>query len=192
MTQDFVYLPWLFFKFFDMNKRIKTSFLKVLLLYLASYVFIQCSTKTDDPGPPIINPQNALSIYMNNSDETYEWELKNSFKVYDVTVYDLLLTSQKWHEYTWKHQLTIFIPDNILYDEALLWITGGSLENDYPKWTNSIDDEALAFGSLASNNQAVTAILRHTPNQPLLNGLTEDALISSTLNNFSINIVSFS
>ena len=167
-----------------MNRRIKSHFLTALKLFLIGYVFFQCSPKTDDVEPPIVTPENALSMYLNNSDETYQWEIKNSLKVSDVMVYDLLLTSQKWHEYTWKHQLTIIIPDDVMYDEALLWITGGSLENDYPKWTNAIDEEALAIGSLASNNHAVTAILRHTPNQPLFNGLSEDALISFTLNNF--------
>jgi len=168
----------------DRIKRIKSIFLTALLLYFAGYVFIQCSTKTDDVVPHIITPETALSMYLNNSDGTYDWELKNSFKVYDVMVYDLLLTSQKWHDYTWKHQLTIIIPDDVMYDEALLWITGGSLENDYPRWTSTIDEEALAIGTLASNNHAVTAILRQTPNQPLFDGLTEDALISYTLNNF--------
>ncbi len=167
-----------------MNKRIKSHFLTTLKLFLTGYVFIQCSPKTDDVEPPIVTPENALSKYLNNSDETYQWEIKNSLKVSDVMVYDLLLTSQKWHEYTWKHQLTIIIPDDVMYDEAFIWITGGSLENDYPKWTGAIDEEALAFGMLARNNHAVTAILRHTPNQPLFNGLTEDALISLTLKNF--------
>jgi PhoPQ-activated pathogenicity-related protein len=168
----------------DMIKRIKAIFWKALLLFLAGYVFIQCSTETDDVVPPGITPGNALSTYLNNSDETYDWEVINSFKVFNVMVYDLLLTSQKWHEYTWKHQLTILIPDDVMYDEALLWITGGSLENDYPKWTDATDEEALAFGMLAINIHAVTAILRQTPNQPLFDGLTEDALISYTLNNY--------
>jgi len=167
-----------------MNKRNKSIFLTALKLFLIGFIFFKCSSKTDDLDPPVITPDNALSMYLNNSDETYQWEMKNSLKVSDVMVYDLLLTSQQWHDYTWKHQLTIFIPDDVMYDEALLWITGGSLENDYPKWENTIDDEALAIGSLSSQNHAVTAILRQTPNQPLLNGLTEDALISSTLNNF--------
>jgi len=167
-----------------MTKRIKIYFFTTLKLFLTGYIFFQCSTQNDDVTPPAVTPENALSMYLSNSDETYEWEIKNSLKVSDVMVYDLLLTSQKWHEYIWKHQLTIIIPDDVMYDEAFLWITGGSLENGYPKWKNAIDDEALAIGSLASKNHAIAAILRHTPNQPLLSGLTEDALISSTLNNF--------
>ena len=167
-----------------MIQRIKSIFSLALILFVTANFFIQCSTKNEDVQPPLITPDNALSMYLNNTDETYGWELKNSFHISDVTVYDLLLTSQKWHDYTWRHQLTIFIPDATLYDEALLWITGGSIENDYPKWTSGIDEEALAFAILASYNQAVTALLRQVPNQPLFNGLTEDALISYTLNSF--------
>ncbi len=167
-----------------MTQKIKFSFSKVLLLFLSAYLFLQCSTKNEDVYPPMIIPENALDMYLNNPDKTYSWEVKNSFNVSGMMVYDLLLTSQNWHEYTWKHQLTIFIPDEAMYDEALLWITGGSIENGEPKWTNLNDEENLAFLSMALNDHAVTAVLRQTPNQPLLNGLTEDALISYTLNNF--------
>ena len=167
-----------------MIKKDVISFLKILSLFLAAFILIQCSTKDDDVGSPIITPENALDMYLNNADETYGWEVQGSLKVSGFTAYDLLLTSQKWHEYIWKHQLTIIIPDDRMYDEAMLWITGGSLENGDPKWTSLNDLEALAVGLLALNNHAVTAILRQIPNQPLLNGFTEDALISLTLNNF--------
>ncbi len=167
-----------------MIRKIKYSFFKALLVFLSALLLTQCSKDTDHVSPPVITPENALDMYVKNLDESYAWEVKSSLKVSGMMVYDLLLTSQEWHGYTWKHQLTVFIPDEVMYDKALLWITGGSLVNGDPVWTYLNDEEALAFASIALSNHAVAAILRQTPNQPLFNGLTEDALISYTLNEF--------
>ena len=57
-----------------------------------------------------VTPENALKSYLENGDETFSWVLKDSFNLQGVKAYDLLLTSQKWREHTWKHQLTVFVP----------------------------------------------------------------------------------
>jgi PhoPQ-activated pathogenicity-related protein len=159
------------------------TFTRALILFLAGYLLYSCNTR-EDPGPDITTPENALLHYLNNGDTTYHWELQNSYDILDVKAYDLLLTSQQWRDYTWKHQLTIFIPSDIQYEGALLWISGGSLRDGLPKWASENDEETWAFGIAAAGNHAVTAILRQTPNQPLYDGLYEDALISYTLHNF--------
>ncbi len=165
-------------------ERAQFTLYPVMLLCLTGYFFIQCSPEPDDPQPGLVTPETALDMYINNGDKTYGWEIKNTYTVLNVRVTDLLLTSQQWQDYVWKHQLTVFAPDNIQYDKALLWITGGSLENSSPKWASVIDAEALVFGTLASENEAVTVVLRQIPNQPLLDGHSEDALIAKTLQNF--------
>ena len=152
-------------------------------ILLAGYLLNSCTTK-EDPDPDITTPENALSTYLNNGDSTYHWEIIDSYDILDVKAYDLLLTSQQWREYSWKHQLTILIPSDIQYDGALLWITGGSLRDGLPRWTSQNDEETWTFGIAAANNHAVVAILRQTPNQPLFDDLGEDALISYTLYNF--------
>jgi PhoPQ-activated pathogenicity-related protein len=167
-----------------MDKRIGFSFFKFPVILFTVSVLIQCSTQDGEVDLPVVNAENALESYLNNKDENYLWEVKSSMQVYGLVAYDLLLTSQDWHGYTWKHQLTVIIPDELMYDEALLWITGGSVVNGEPDWTYLNDEEALAFASLALQNHAVTAILRQIPNQPLFDGLTEDALISYTLNEY--------
>ncbi len=154
-----------------------------LIVLIAGCLFNSC-TANDDPEAGIITPGNALSTYLNNADTTYHWEVQNSYDILDVKAYDLLLTSQQWREYTWKHQLTVFIPPDIQYNGALLWITGGSLREGLPRWTSQHDEEIWAFGIAAASNHAVVAILRQTPNQPLYDDLSEDALISYTLQNF--------
>ncbi|MEO7490412.1 MAG: PhoPQ-activated protein PqaA family protein, partial [Ferruginibacter sp.] len=91
------------------------------------------------PGSSIaqtaITPANALQSYLHNGDKTYQWEIKETFKIKTATVYALLLTSQKWREYTWTHELSIIVPQKINHTGALLFITGGSInDKGLPNW----------------------------------------------------------
>jgi PhoPQ-activated pathogenicity-related protein len=151
--------------------------LKTLLLVLV--------TSFSSHAQSDINPSTALKRYVDNGDKTYKWEVKETFEVADVTVYNLLLTSQKWREHIWTHQLTIMVPKGASYDGALLFISGGSIDKvGQPNWSSKTNGELLGMGMIAKQNKAVVAVLRQTPNQPLYNNLTEDALISYTLHNF--------
>ncbi|MBZ5858893.1 PhoPQ-activated pathogenicity-related family protein [Flavihumibacter profundi] len=131
-----------------------------------------------------ISPSTALQSYLHNGDNSFKWEVKDSYDIGNVKAYALLVTSQKWREYTWKHQLTILVPKENKYDGALLFITGGSLKDGLPNWNGREDDFNDAMGKIAETNHAIVAVLRQTPNQPLYDSLTEDALISYTLHNF--------
>lgn len=134
-----------------------------------------------------ITPENALKSYLENGDQTFSWVIKDSFELQGVKAYDLLLTSQKWREHTWKHQLTIFVPQEIAFDGSLLFITGGHLENGEPKWKSikKGGDEIEPMALMALKNKAITSIIRQVPMQPLYDGdLVEDQLISYTLHNF--------
>lgn len=84
-------------------------------------------------GQKQLTPETALQGYLNNGDKMYHWELKESFKVDDLKVYKLFLTSQQWHEYIWTHELTIIVPQEVNYDGALS-ITGGSNNKGIPNW----------------------------------------------------------
>lgn len=129
-------------------------------------------------------PETALKNYLNNGDNTFKWELKDSYEIGNVKAYALLLTSQKWREHVWTHQLTIMVPKENKYDGALLFITGGSVKEGLPNWNGRDDKFNISISSLAEKNQGIVAVLRQTPNQPLYDDLTEDALISFTLHNF--------
>ncbi len=131
-----------------------------------------------------LTPETALDGYLHNGDMAYKWELKETYAVGDATAYVLFLTSQQWHEYIWTHQLTILVPEENVYDGALLFITGGSNKKGVPNW-NGGDDKLLQSLSMVSvKNKGIVALLRQTPNQPLYGKLTEDALISYTLHQF--------
>ncbi len=133
-----------------------------------------------------VTPQTALQQYLNNGDKSYSWELKDSVIADGATAYTLLLHSQKWHQYNWKHQLSIVVPAQNIYDGALLFITGGSnnKETQTPNWSNKNDDLIKLFSTLAIKNKAIVAVLRQVPNQPIFDSLTEDAAISYTLHQF--------
>lgn len=135
-------------------------------------------------GQQITTPSTALTAYLNNNDATQAWEVHDTYPLGQSTVYSLFFISQKWQGILWKHELLIFVPNEIKHDGALLFITGSAVENGLPKYSKKDDGTSQIMEQLAQQNKAVVAVLRQVPNQPLYDGLIEDALISYTLNEF--------
>lgn len=154
----------------------KTSLFLLFYLISTSFAFTQNA----------ITPQTALKKYLQNGDKTYQWELKDSVELGSVKGYHLLLTSQKWREYTWRHQLTVFVPKEVKFDGAMLFITGGSNKDEQPNWSTT-DGLWAPLAGISDKNKAIVALIKQVPNQPLYGNLTEDALISYTLNQFKQN-----
>lgn len=157
---------------------------KYSLVILLPFLFIATAIAQSGITDTKITPENALVSYLNNEDDTFKWEIKDSIVNSGVTIYNILLTSQQWQEYTWTHQLTIFVPAENKYDGGLLFINGGSNKDGLPTWRKPTHQLAVYVSDMAVRNKATVAILHQTPNQPLYNGLTEDALISKTLHDF--------
>lgn len=135
-----------------------------------------------------ITPETALSRYLNNGDQTYTWEIKDSL-VYDKgTIFQVLLTSQRWREHIWRHQLNVIVPNEVTYDGGLLFISSGRMQKEnpsMPEWHNLANDGLIrGVARIAEENKAVAAVIRQIPNQPLYGGLVEDELISYTLHKF--------
>ena len=159
--------------------------LKQFALFSTLLLLTFCGQKQEElSAPPPITPASALQSYLHNDDQTFQWEIKDTFNVDDIQAYDLLLTSQQWREHTWTHQLTVLVPEENQYEGAMLFITGGSNEDEQPNWRGHDDETLQAFAQLASKNKAIVSIIWQTPNQPLYDNLKEDALISFTLHNF--------
>lgn len=135
-------------------------------------------------GQSATTPQTALQDYLNNEDSAFGWEIRDSYRVDNVTAYSLLLTSQKWQGMLWKHELIVFVPITINYDGALLFITGGSIKNGEPKIVKKSDGTSRQMAALTHENRTLVGLLHQVPNQPLYDDLYEDALISYTLNEF--------
>ena len=165
----------------ELDPSIVRYLLKTLVLAGFASAFFSFDWLKPDVG---ITPATALESYLKNGDQSFKWNVKDTYTYGDITAYELLLASQKWREHTWKHQLSVLVPKEVSQDGALLFITGGSLRDGEPRWNGREDGFNRAISALATKNKAVVAVLRQTPNQPLYGNLTEDALISYTLHQF--------
>ena len=145
---------------------------------LLTFIFIQSALAQKN-----IKPEKAFEHYINNGDTFYNYEVKDSSKIGTTTAYQLLLTSQKWRGIVWRHQLTVMVPNNLQHNGALVIIAGGANTNEQPNWSSN-DRMWPVAAQMAAANQSVVAILKQTPNQPLMGNLKEDELISYTLHQY--------
>lgn len=146
-------------------------------------LFCSVTIVISTPRKPI-TPETALGAYLHNSDKSFKWEFQDIYKSEGVTLYRILLTSQQWRGITWKHEMFIIVPDILKYNDALLFITGGHIENGEPAKHNWDEELATALSKVSRTNMTIVALLWQVPNQPLFGDLTEDALISYTLHNY--------
>jgi PhoPQ-activated pathogenicity-related protein len=136
-------------------------------------------------GQPADEPATALLRYLNNGDAAYGWTLRDSMSYRNIKGYFFELVSQQWQGITWRHELTVVVPDKIKSDAALLWITGNDNdETGHPKFRKKTDDENVAMAQIAMASGAVTAVLRQVPNQPLFGGLKESEMMVYTLHQY--------
>jgi len=157
-----------------MNKTLKFSLFGLLLLFL----LFSCKPQTE------VTPETALEAYLSNNDNSFSWELHDKQELNGAMLYNLLVTSQKWREYTWRHQVAVIVPKEIKHDGALLFISGGSNKNEVPNWKKPDDGNIRMMHLIAEKNKALVAVVFQVPNQPLFGDLTEDEIISLTFHNY--------
>ncbi len=161
------------------KRQLLRNFNGILIIWISLYAFISCTTT-----PLPVTPETALQSYLQNEDESFAWEISGSQNIDGLTAYSLILTSQKWRKHTWKHTLTVLVPEEMNHDGALLFITGGKNEDGNPVKRGGDDEFIMTMARVAEKNSAMVAIIWQIPNQPLYDDLTEDALISYTLHNY--------
>ncbi len=116
-----------------------------------------------------------LDDYVAADDGAYRWEIVNTREMGTTTILEVRLTSQKWRDIVWTHRVYLIKPAQLKHPElGVLYITGSS----------SLA-EVGAFASVANDVGAICTVLNDVPNQPLFNGLSEDALISYTFMEFA-------
>lgn len=116
-----------------------------------------------------------LDEYIKKPDSAFAWSQTSSTATKSGVITSIKLTSQVWQGIAWSHELRVYEPREIVHPDAmLLFITGGDMERKA-----SEDDHKQAFG-LAQICGARVAVLPQVPNQPLLDGKTEDELIAET------------
>ncbi|WP_165227310.1 PhoPQ-activated pathogenicity-related family protein [Aquisphaera insulae] len=140
------------------------------LRFMAFMALIAATATAHGQSPPA-----ELDEYVKAPDPAFAWKELGTKTTPQGTVHLLELTSQVWHDITWKHDLTIIEPANLAHrGAALLFISGGST-------TSHPDDKDFAQGfAIARATGGRVAMLRQVPNQPLLGNRTEDDLISET------------
>jgi PhoPQ-activated pathogenicity-related protein len=165
------------------NSSMRKQLIFWILMFIGTAYFQSCQKVPSDNSSDIITPETAMKAYLNNGDTTFSWELKNQMKGSGITFYQIQFTSQTWHTIRWTHEIIIMIPDNLVYNNALLVINGGGNTDEIPD-SHSLTDGTIQYvGTLAVSNKAIIALLYQVPNQPIW-GLSEDALISETLSNY--------
>lgn len=126
--------------------------------------------RADAPAPP-----SDLVDYVRKDDKAFAWKLAKKIPTDTGTVYELDLTSQKWHGITWTHKLQVFVPKGKPVPPTLvLWNQGG---------TPSVASGLLGL-QICQKVGAPVAFLYGIPNQPLFGGKKEDALIAETFVRF--------
>jgi PhoPQ-activated pathogenicity-related protein len=157
--------------------------IKILILSIAAAFLFACQTKK---VPEVqVTPENALQTYLDNGDSSFKWEVQDSTQTEGARLYRIIFTSQTWRDTAWNHELTVIVPDSIKYNDALLFITGGSISNSFQPNTHKWDESlTVGMSNLAKLNKAIVSIIWQVPNQPRYGGKTEDELISYTLHNF--------
>jgi PhoPQ-activated pathogenicity-related protein len=112
-----------------------------------------------------------LQDYVKKPEPKFEWKLREKQTVNPGTIYDLQVTSQVWHDITWTHQVQVYQPKDVAPTAVMfVYNTGGKANAGN-----------VAFGmELAQKMKAPVAFVYDIPNQPLLDGKKEDALIAET------------
>ncbi|GBD35802.1 hypothetical protein HRbin36_00917 [bacterium HR36] len=112
-----------------------------------------------------------LSGYVQAPDPTFRWKAVNHVTNEAGTVYTLHLTSQKWQNIVWEHTVAVYqAPQVRPQPTMLIWVTGGKPN----------PGSALLGLELSRLGQTPVAFVHDIPNQPLLDGKREDALIAET------------
>jgi PhoPQ-activated pathogenicity-related protein len=155
-------------------KKIGTGLLTILCMTL---IMTSCKEKP-------VTPETALKAYLNKADPSSKFVVRSRLKSEGISFYQIIFTSQRWRGIEWKHELTLMVPDSLKYEDALLFITGGSVKNGEPNVHEFSEELIQSLSHLATTNRSVVALLWQVPNQPLYDDLTEDALISYTLHNY--------
>jgi len=160
----------------------------VLFVSLMSLLLLTCPRETpaaDATDQALTGP---LADYLAKADDSYAWSKRSEGKIGTATYVELILTSQTWRGIPWKHQLYILKPSttDAHNDRALLLIVGGRWRAEYENGSapRQLPRQAVLIAAAAESLGTPVAILCQVPQEPLFDGLVEDALISKTFEEY--------
>jgi PhoPQ-activated pathogenicity-related protein len=117
----------------------------------------------------------GLDEYVKKVDPAFAWLEAGRGSTPAGTYTELALTSQVWKGITWRHSLYVYEPLQVADTDAMLLFITGRANGEKP----GLDDHKTYF-AMARACGARVAVLFQVPNQPLLEGKTEDELIAET------------
>lgn len=136
-----------------------------------SLALVAVVASTSAAQSPAIPPD--LENYVKRAEPDYAWKLVDKSEADGNTVYLYHLTSQKWHDEVWDHDLQVFVPKEVTNKSGMVLLnTGGK--------ANKESATAIIGLELSRRVKAPVAILWGIPKQPLYDGKKEDALIAET------------
>jgi PhoPQ-activated pathogenicity-related protein len=126
-------------------------------------VFLACVT-----GPAF----GELLDYLRRPEPDFEWRLVESTPQGDGTLHALRLVSQTWRGIPWSHDVRVFVPGQVATPGTMLLVVTGGGAGD------------SLYSRMAREAAVPVAVLYQVPNQPLLDGKSEDDLIAETFVRF--------
>ena len=130
----------------------------------------------------------SLAEFVAKPDASYRWEAGPSWQDGGVTFTSLRLTSQTFQGTAWQHVLTVAYPKDIDATDHALLIVGGGRHDQLPAFGSphgqTPASRLATLHNLATHSHLIAATIEQVPYQPLFAGLTEDAIISHTINQF--------
>ena len=148
------------------------------------------------PGGTAIAAEKAspLADYVAAPDESFAWIKRREGSLGAADYVELTLTSQTWRNITWKHQLFVIKPKQVLHEsQAILLIGGGCWRDELDQpiegkpaggKPEQMPSEAALLAGLANETGSPVAILLHVPQQPIFGGMNEDEIISYTFEQY--------
>ena len=139
------------------------------------------------------NLSEVLGCFIKHEDHSYKYEYlpeeSSHSDKFDVKTY--LLHSQTWpieenseiQTTVWKHKLVLYVPHEVGYKQALLYVGGGYNRNKEGKETFDKPKENLDYAKIALTNEAPVVVIEDVPNQFLsINGkpAKEDQILANT------------
>ncbi len=133
---------------------------------------------------PAVTPESALDHYL-EQESVFNWSVEDKTTIEKATLFFLKLTSQKWRDDTWTHQLNVIVPDKVdVEDMVFLFISGGSNTKNGPNPVGLNSGILRNVQKISVTNSIPAAVLFQVPNQPLFDNLYEDQIISYTFHQF--------
>jgi PhoPQ-activated pathogenicity-related protein len=114
----------------------------------------------------------GLLEYLGRPEPVFEWQLVESTPHGDGTVHALRLVSQTWRGIPWSHDVRVFVPGQVATPGTMLLVVTGGGAGD------------RLYSRMAREAAVAVAVLYQVPNQPLLDGKSEDDLIAETFLRF--------